>query len=121
MDATAETVGRRKSRRRSHAVRCDLGDWGTPQRAKTHRWGGSLYEEKYKTRPSMHCSRSCETREKERGKGDRMKIIECVTPFIVAGLIIYCAYIGEVQCVSVLASSLALYAARESLRGGQDA
>lgn len=49
-----------------------------------------------------------------------MKIIECVMPFIVAGLIIYCAYVGEVQCVSVLASSLALYAARGRLRGGQD-
>lgn len=48
-----------------------------------------------------------------------MKIIECGIPFAVAGLIIYCAYIGEVQCVSVLASSLALYAARGRLEGGQ--
>lgn len=55
---------------------------------------------------------------KERGTG--MKIIECIIPFMVAGLIIYCAYIGEVQCVSVLASSLALYAARGRLREGQD-
>lgn len=54
------------------------------------------------------------------GKGDRMKIIECVIPFMVAGLIIYCAYIGEVQCVSVLASSLASYAACGMLRGGQN-
>ena len=49
-----------------------------------------------------------------------MKIIECVIPFMVAGLIIYCAYIGEVQCVSVLASSLASYAACGWLRGGQN-
>ena len=49
-----------------------------------------------------------------------MKIIECIIPFVVAGLIIYCAYIGEVQCVSVLASSLAVYAARGRLRWGQD-
>lgn len=49
-----------------------------------------------------------------------MKIIECIIPFMVAGLIIYCAYVGEVQCVSVLASSLALYAARGKLREGQD-
>jgi len=49
-----------------------------------------------------------------------MKIIECIIPFMVAGLIIYCACIGEVQCVSVLASSLALYAARGKLREGRD-
>lgn len=47
-----------------------------------------------------------------------MKIIECIIPFMVAGVIIYCAYIGEMQGVSVLASSLALYAARGRLREG---
>lgn len=46
-----------------------------------------------------------------------MKIIECTIPFIAAVLIIYCAYIREIQGVSVLASSLALYAARGYLRG----
>ena len=54
------------------------------------------------------------------GRGTGMKIIECIIPFMVAGLIIYCACIGEVQCVSVLASSLALYAARGKLREGRD-
>ena len=48
---------------------------------------------------------------------NRMKIIECTIPFIVAVLIIYYAYIREIQGVSVLASSLALYAARGYLRG----
>ena len=47
-----------------------------------------------------------------------MKIIECIIPFMVAGLIIYCAYIGEVMCVSVLSSSLALYASRGKWREG---
>lgn len=48
-----------------------------------------------------------------------MKIISSVIPFVVALAIIYCAYIGETMCVSVLASSLALYAARGYLREGE--
>lgn len=55
------------------------------------------------------------------------RLIMCVIPFIVAVLIIYCTYIGEKQCVAVLSSSLALYAAkgwmsaerREDLNGAE--
>lgn len=50
-----------------------------------------------------------------------MKLIDCAISFVVAGFIIYCAYVGEVQCVAVLSSSLALHAARGYLRGEQDA
>ena len=40
--------------------------------------------------------------------------------FIAAAIIIYCAYIGELTGVAVLASSLALHASRGYLRGGHD-
>lgn len=45
-----------------------------------------------------------------------MKIFECAIPFILALLIIYCAYAGDLMCVSVMSSSLALYAASGRLR-----
>ena len=40
------------------------------------------------------------------------RLIMYIIPFVIAVLIIYCACIGETQCVSVLSSSLALYAAK---------
>ena len=49
-----------------------------------------------------------------------MKLLACVISFIAAITIIYCAYIGELQGVAVLASALALHASRGYLRGGQD-
>lgn len=46
-----------------------------------------------------------------------MKAFSCILNFIMAAAIIYCAYIGEIQCVAFLASSLALYASKAILRG----
>ena len=40
--------------------------------------------------------------------------------FIAAAIIIYCAYIGEMRGVAVLASALALHAARGWLKGADD-
>lgn len=48
----------------------------------------------------------------ERGWRVGMKIFKCAIPFVIALAIIYCAYIGETMCVSVLSSALAFYAAR---------
>ena len=50
--------------------------------------------------------------------GEGVRIFKCAIPFVIALAIIYCAYIGETMCVSVLSSSLALYAARGYLKGG---
>lgn len=49
-----------------------------------------------------------------------MKILECGISFIAAAIIIYCAYIGELQGVAVLASALALHASRGYLKGADD-
>jgi hypothetical protein len=49
-----------------------------------------------------------------------MKLLACVISFIAAAIIIYCAYIGELQGVAVLASALVLHASRGYLRGGHD-
>ena len=49
-----------------------------------------------------------------------MRLFECVISFVVAIAIIYCAYIGELQGVAVLASALAFHAAKGYLKGGQD-
>lgn len=49
-----------------------------------------------------------------------MKLLECGISFIAAAIIIYCAYIGELQGVAALASALALHAARGYLRGEHD-
>jgi hypothetical protein len=48
-----------------------------------------------------------------------MKIIGIIIPFFVAFAIIYCAYIGDTRRVSILASTLAVYAARGYLREGE--
>ena len=45
-----------------------------------------------------------------------MKLIECIIPFILAIVIICCASAGENMGVAVMASSLALYAARACMR-----
>ena len=47
-----------------------------------------------------------------------MKIIGIIIPFFVAFAIIYCAYIGDTRRVSILASTLAVYAARGYLNWG---
>ena len=49
-----------------------------------------------------------------------MRLFECGISFVVAIAIIYCAYIGELSGVAVLASALAFHAARGYLKGGQD-
>ena len=49
-----------------------------------------------------------------------MKLFKCGISFVVAVLIIYCAYVGEIQCVAVLSSTLALHACHGFLRGEQD-
>ena len=46
-----------------------------------------------------------------------MRFIECIIPFVLCAIIIFCAYIGELSCVAVLTSSLALYAAKGWMRG----
>lgn len=53
-------------------------------------------------------------------RGNRMRLFECGISFVVAIAIIYCAYIGELSGVAVLASALAFHAARGYLKGGQD-
>ena len=49
-----------------------------------------------------------------------MKLFECGISFVIAAFIIYCAYVGEMQCVAVLSSALALHACHGFLRGGED-
>lgn len=46
-----------------------------------------------------------------------MKLFACSISFIAAVAIIYCAYIGELQGVAVLASALAFHASRGYLKG----
>ena len=50
----------------------------------------------------------------------KMRLFECGISFVVAIAIIYCAYIGELSGVAVLASALAYHAARGYLKGGQN-
>lgn len=45
-----------------------------------------------------------------------MKLFACVISYIAAVAIIYCACIGELQCVAVLTSALAFHASRGYLR-----
>ena len=47
-----------------------------------------------------------------------MRLIKCAISFVIAGFIIYCAYIGDVQCVAVLASTLALHSCHGYLMEG---
>lgn len=47
-----------------------------------------------------------------------IRIIDIIIPFFVAFAIIYCAYIGETRRVSILASTLAVYAARGYMNWG---
>lgn len=48
-----------------------------------------------------------------------MKLFACGISFIAAVAIIYCAYIGELQGVAVLASALAFHASRGYMKGGK--
>lgn len=50
-------------------------------------------------------------------KGEPMRLIEVIIPFIVAVAINWCAYIGCIQGVCVLSASLAFYAAKGWMRG----